>query len=701
MPARQPDERLTWSIVNGRCILSGLILGLLTPAAVLADGELTDLGDLASLANALSGDGSVVTGQNNDHAFRWTKDGGMVDLGTLGGDKSEGRALSADGSVVVGWALTSDGKKHAFRWTEDGDKHVLSWKTSMVDLGTLGGDYSCANATSADGSVVTGYSLTDDKIHDFSWTEDGDKHAFRWTQDGGMVDLGTLGGDESEGNAISADGSVVTGWALTRHGEKHAFRWTQDGDKHVFSWRKSRGMVDLGTLGGDESEGNAISADGDVIAGYSFTSDDKKHAFRWTEGGGMVDLGTLGGGESNAHAISADGNVVVGVSSDDKGDERAFRWIQDSGMQTVEDWLRANGVSVSKDLTTKEALGLSADGNVVVGRLENGHTFIARVSSESSTPQRSDGSGLITTDDLPQSLVDTGHGLDNVLSSVGLQIGGAHGRPLLRQVAPGHKTFWLAGDWGRDDHGARDGKAGLAEIGMGRYLGRVQINAALGLTRSRQSLSLGGKADADGRYLMVEALMPVRAGLVATVGAFYHRGKADLERAYLNAGLPDVSSAKPDIRTWSLRGRLDWVDLLSWKGTRVTPFADVLYSRGHMDTYTETGGGFPARFDARNEKSTELRLGLDGERSLDNGLTLLGGLEADHRFQGQGAASSGDVIGLSSFHLPGERHRKTWLRGGVGMRGTLGQGTGSLMVNVTTHSSKPTWWLAANWQRNF
>ena len=506
-----------------------------------------------------------------------------------------------------------------------------------------------------------------------------------------MVDFGTLGGDRSSASAISADGNVVVGSASTSKGGTHAFRWTLGG-----------GMVDLGVIhSSDDRVGGGV-----VLGGNGNNDGDDPRQ----DGGGLIIVNRP---ESRANAISADGNVVVGASSDDKGNQRAFRWTEDSGMQTVEDWLRANRVSVSQGLTTKEALALSADGHVVAGVLENGHAFIARVSSglppietppvktpPTETPPEG-GNGLITIDALSQSLVDTARGLSNALGSAGLQIGGAHGRPLLRQVAPGHKTFWLAGDWGRDDHGAHDGKAGLAEIGMGRYLGRVQINAALGLIRSRQSLSLGGKADADGRYLMVEALMPVRAGLVATVGAFYHRGKADLERAYLNAGLPDVSSAKPDIRTWSLRGRLDWVDLLSWKGTRVTPFADVLYSRGHMDAYTETGGGFPARFDARNEKSTELRLGLDGERSLDNGLTLLGGLEADHRFQGQGAASSGDVIGLSSFHLPGERHRKTWLRGGVGMRGTLGQGTGSLMVNVTTHSSKPTWWLAANWQRNF
>jgi probable HAF family extracellular repeat protein len=73
------------------------------------------------------------TPQGRPRAFRWTASGGMQDLGTLGGGRSEASGVSADGAVVVGWAYNAAGQERAFRWTVDG---------GMQDLGTLGGDWS-------------------------------------------------------------------------------------------------------------------------------------------------------------------------------------------------------------------------------------------------------------------------------------------------------------------------------------------------------------------------------------------------------------------------------------------------------------------------------------------------------------------------------------------------------------------------------
>lgn len=249
---------------------------------------LVDLGTFGgshSFGNAISHDGQFIVGgaQSNPYyrAFRWSQGTGLVDLGTLGGPASQASDVSADGSVVVGQASPPAGQDHAFRWTTatgmqdlgpgnangvsaDGNTVVggtsgglaFRWTsaTGTQTLGTLGGLFSQAYATSADGTVVTGDSRTSANFG----------HAFRWTQATGMVDLGTLGGDSSIAFDMSSDGSTIVGWSYTVGvSSLSAFRWTS-----------SAGMEDLNVefasvipQGWYLIEAMGISPDGRYIVG--------------------------------------------------------------------------------------------------------------------------------------------------------------------------------------------------------------------------------------------------------------------------------------------------------------------------------------------------------------------------------------------------------------------------------------------------
>jgi len=170
----------------------------------------------------------------------------------------------------------------------------------MQDLGTLpGGNASAAYGVSADGSVVVGWA------HNASWQF----RAFRW-ESGVMQDLGTLpGGRESYAYGVSADGSVVVGRAYNTSRYERAFRWVE-----------GVGMQDLGTLDlADESVASGVSADGSVVVGRAYTSWLFSGAFRWTAAGRMENLNityaSLLIGDSwlyEARAISPDGRYIVG-----------------------------------------------------------------------------------------------------------------------------------------------------------------------------------------------------------------------------------------------------------------------------------------------------------------------------------------------------------------------------------------------------
>lgn len=295
-------------------------------------------GDGYSYARGVSADGSVVVGSaiNTNgqlRAFRWTN-GIMQDLGTLGGSLSEAWDVSQEGSVVVGYSYNAVGHPRAFRWTK---------ATGMLDLGTLEGSESWARGVSADGSVVVG----------ISDTPSGIRRAFRWENDL-IQDLGALpGGYGGDAWDVSADGSVIVGHA-DANGWWYAFRWTP-----------SNGIVNLGKLpGGRESWAYGVSADGSVVVGASQDASLNWKAFRWAQATGMESLGTLGGSESLAFSVSADGSVVVGLAYNAGGYERAFRWTPVDGMEDLNPtYILLRGKSV-----LYAAYAISPDGRFIVGR---------------------------------------------------------------------------------------------------------------------------------------------------------------------------------------------------------------------------------------------------------------------------------------------------------------------------------------------
>jgi probable HAF family extracellular repeat protein len=155
------------------------------------------------------------------------------------------------------------------------------------------------------------------------------------------------GGFESYGNAISADGTVVAGTCVVAEGDR-AFRWTS-----------ASGMVVLGVLtGGTVSRGTGISGDGQWVAGWSGTSSGPR-AFRWSAGGGMQNLGLLEGGTNSlGHAISGDGGTVVGSGLVTGSGDRAFRWDPVNGMQNL-------GLLAGADAAY--AYAANGDGSAVAG----------------------------------------------------------------------------------------------------------------------------------------------------------------------------------------------------------------------------------------------------------------------------------------------------------------------------------------------
>jgi probable HAF family extracellular repeat protein len=80
------------------------------------------------------------------------------------------------------------------------------------------------------------------------------------------------------------------------------------GDTHAFVY-KGAGLTDLGTLGGDFSEGRGINNRGEIVGGSNVTAGGLTHLFLF-EHGAMHDLGTFKGNSTGGSAINDRGQII-------------------------------------------------------------------------------------------------------------------------------------------------------------------------------------------------------------------------------------------------------------------------------------------------------------------------------------------------------------------------------------------------------
>jgi probable HAF family extracellular repeat protein len=241
----------------------------------------------------------------------------ILDLATLGGISSGANAISPD-NFVVGWADLATGQPTPFLSIETG---------SMLSFGFLPfGTYGSASAISSNGQYVAGSgdisfnANTNTQGPPFSGSRV--KQGFLWHQ-GQMQPMGAFYNPGmvsrrhgySEAHGVNDYGQVVGVSRIYRANAPHAYLWQngimQDITPHFND----------GNLGGSHSGAYDINNAGQIVGEYTkisnLTGNEPPYAVLWQDGV-MQNLGTLPGYlQSTARAINENAQIVGWSGTDD------------------------------------------------------------------------------------------------------------------------------------------------------------------------------------------------------------------------------------------------------------------------------------------------------------------------------------------------------------------------------------------------
>lgn len=287
-----------------------------------------------------------------------------ADIGTLGGTSSYAADVN-NGNIVVGWSETGAGTTHAFRW---------SAADGMIDLGTLPGDrlsraVAILDGQMAGGGQILGVSGDDGRWTPVVWSTSGairalpiplipsfslaypagfntkgdvvgwdaggpGQHGWSWSPGVGKYDLSAnVQGGSNEGAAgdVTESGLVLlTSRAYTCRRAAQCWR--------TFMWSGTNGYAPLGTPGNDaeaDVTGLALSEAGTVVGWATTSGRSTAVPYRWTAGTGFTFLPQYSGRGSSygyASAVNSVGAIVGSALEPTSGSIVATTWPASGGI---------------------------------------------------------------------------------------------------------------------------------------------------------------------------------------------------------------------------------------------------------------------------------------------------------------------------------------------------------------------------------
>ena len=299
------------------------------------------------------------------HAFE-AQGGKLTDLGALPGANSTSVGWITESGASAG--VSQDGSIDPLTgWPE---AVAVYWKDGqIVNLGTLGGNESIATAINDRGQIVgaAANSIPDHLSSPLGVPSYGtQQRAFLW-ENGAMHDLGTLGGPDAVALLMNERGQVA-GISYTSSIPNTSGIPTIDS----FLWDKD-GMTDLGSFGGTVTAPNWLNKKGQVVGFSNLSGDTTAHPFLWSKVDGLKDLGTLGGTFGSANWVN-EAREIVGASTI-PGDQLQFAFLWKDAVMTNLGTVAGDACSVAFHINShRQIVGSSVSSDNCFG--DSGHAFL-------------------------------------------------------------------------------------------------------------------------------------------------------------------------------------------------------------------------------------------------------------------------------------------------------------------------------------
>jgi uncharacterized membrane protein len=334
----------------------------LVAASLAGAGDIYFLGAVQySYCTGVSADGSVVSGYDRGSAWYWTKDSWVVRLTE---SLPPGNGVGGNASIVDnGNFMTCSTKVGPDPDTAKAEATLFNIPNATYDpaVGSLG--FNCDIERSNPWDMTPSGS----HICGLIWNSGCSASGYVWSAATDAIKLmpPKYFFKPTRANAISADGNVVAGWNDDYVGWRQACMWTRDPATGNYA---AKLLTYSATTTDKLPEATAISRDGAWVAGISLDGLNSNSPWRWSAATGYQSLGVPPlAGDAGATAVNADGTkilcylVFAGVFGE------GYIWIQGRGYVALEAYAAEFGVIIAPEWHLALPMAMSADGRTIVG----------------------------------------------------------------------------------------------------------------------------------------------------------------------------------------------------------------------------------------------------------------------------------------------------------------------------------------------